>query len=159
MIEPSHVAGLVSLTIVGLAAYSSWVGLGGNQLGRLKEWVDQDFPEIRHTPKTTWLTGFRYNRHGIPQVAKLEVPVFLDYDIESRLGRFSAVDTFARSTNVLDGEQTTHDKDLVQYDFGLDLELQPGGRVAVTEIFKRISITEIEPIIEDSACERRSDKE
>lgn len=158
MIEPSTGLGIVSLVIVGLAAYYTWTGLGGNQLGRLKEWVEHDFPEIRHTPKTTWLTGFRYNRHGIPQVAKLETPVFLDYDAETRLGRFSAVDTFARSTNVLDGEQATHDKDLVQYDFGLDLELQLGGRVAVTEIFKRISITEIEPIIEDSACERSSNE-
>lgn len=151
--SPIYYLSLAAGVIVLLVAYYAWVGLVNATGGGLKEWVDQDFPEIKHTPKATWLTGFRYKQHGLDIVAKLETPICLDYEHAEKLGRFSVVDTFARSANPLDGQDQFHEKDLVAYDFGMDLEQLVGGQIAVQVVYNRISITDIEPIIEDSACE------
>lgn len=113
-----------------------------NPAGGVREWVDRDFPEIVHTPKPTWLTGFRYKCHGIDAEAKLETPVFLDYAEAGHLGTFRAKDNVA--WNAKDKEQTA-------YDFGMVLDQLVGGQVAMTVISKRLSIIEIEPIIEDNA--------
>lgn len=153
MAPSSTVLFFVLLVIIGLVAYYTWLGLVQLNSGSLKTWVDNDFPDVVHTPKPTWLTGFRYKQHGIDTVAKLDVPVFLDYDKEAKLGRFSIVDTFARATSVLDGTDKYHEKDLVSYDCGLDLELLTGGQVALTMVYNRMSVTEVEPIIEANACE------
>jgi hypothetical protein len=150
---PAATLGLVALVIIGLIAYATWEWLINATGGGLKQWVDADFPEVVHTPKPTWLTGFRYKKHGIDVVAKLETPICLEYDHAEKLGRFSVVDTFARSASSLDGIDESHEKDLVAYDFGMDLEQLEGGQVALQVIYNRISVTEIEPIIEDSACE------
>jgi hypothetical protein len=153
MLTAAPVLTLAAIVIVGIAAYYTWVGFISATGAGLKEWVDNDFPDIVHTPKPTWLTGFRYKRHGIDTVAKLETPICLEYDHAENLGRFSVVDTFARSANSLDGKDESHEKDLVAYDFGMDLEQLEGGQIALQVVYNRISITEIEPIIEDSACE------
>ncbi|WDS62094.1 hypothetical protein [Pseudomonas phage D6] len=142
---PSVTLSAVCVVIICLVAYYTWVWLINAQGGGLKEWVDNDFPEITHTPKRTWFTGFRFKRHGEEAIAMLDQPVFLEYEDAGFLGKFGAVDSFA--WNIKDKEQTA-------YDFGVEIELLVGGQLAVTEKFKKISITEIEPIIEDSACER-----
>lgn len=160
--SPAYILALAAIVIVLLVAYYAWVGLVNATGGGLKEWVDADFPEIKRTPKATWLTGFRYKQHGVETIAKLDVPICLEYDLVEHLdaavpirtlGRFSVVETFARSTSPLDGRDKFHEKDLVAYDFGMDLELLQGGQIAMHVVYNRISVTEIEPIIEDSACE------
>ncbi|MNM41555.1 hypothetical protein D3C81_523720 [compost metagenome] len=151
--SPYVILSLAAAVIVLLVAYYAWVSLINVTGGGLKEWVDADFPEIKHTPKATWLTGFRYKQHGMDVVAKLETPICLEYEHTEKLGRFSVVDTFARAANPLDGKDQFHEKDLVAYDFGMDLEQLVGGKIAVQVVYNRISITEIEPIIEESACE------
>lgn len=110
--------------------------------GNVREWADKDFPEIVHTPRPTWLTGFRFKRHGIEAEAYLETPLCLDYEAKGYLGLFGVADGHA---------WVARDKEQTAYDFGVDLELLEGGQVAVTEKFKKISFTEIEPIIEDNA--------
>lgn len=151
--SPTVILSLAAIVIVLLVAYYAWVGLINATSGGLQGWVDHDFPEIKHTPKATWLTGFRYKQHGLDVVAKLETPICLEYEHADKLGRFSVVDTFARSANSLDGKDQFHEKDLVAYDFGMDLEQLVGGQIAIRVVYNRISVTEIEPIIEDSACE------
>lgn len=130
---------LLGLIVIGLLLAYHTV-LGSTSAG-VREWVDEDFPEIVHTPKPTWLTGFRFKRHGFEAEARLDTPILLDYEAEGFLGTFGVADNHA--WNVKDKEQTA-------YDFGVDIELLAGGQVAVTEKFKRISIIEIEPIIEDN---------
>lgn len=128
------------VVVVLLTAYYSFLYAGRS--GGTAQWVDEDFPEIVHTPKPTWLTGFRFKRHGFDAIAMLETPICLEYEAEGFMGTFGVAEEFA--WNVKDKEQTA-------YDFGVDLELLAGGQIAVTEKFKRISIIEIEPIIEDNA--------
>uniref|UniRef100_A0AB39CCG2 Uncharacterized protein n=1 Tax=Pseudomonas phage RVTF4 TaxID=3236931 RepID=A0AB39CCG2_9VIRU len=135
----THPVTLAVIVVVLLVIYYS---LQYSSHGSVREWADKDFPEIKHTPKPTWLTGFRFKRHGIETTALLETPIYLEYETEGRLGMFGVADNHA--WNVKDKEQTS-------YDFGVDLDLLAGGQVAVTEKFKKISITEIEPIIEDNA--------
>jgi len=143
--SPTVTVTAVCIVIVALVAYYTWVYLINIQGGGLKEWVDNDFPEVVHTPKRTWFTGFRFKRHGVDAIAMLEQPLFLEYDESGRLGAFGAADQHA--WNIRDKEQCA-------YDFGVEIEQLVGGQLAITEKFKKISITEIEPIIEDSACER-----
>ncbi len=149
MFDPNVSLVTAGAVILGLGAYYTYTGVA---FGSLREWVDKDFPELTHTPKATWLTGFRYHRHGEEKIARLEKPVCLDYLDEQTLGRFSVVGDFA-SENNLPGSPNTHDKDLVSYDFGVHLLQLPGGQLSMQEEYKRISITAIEPIIEDGACE------
>lgn len=151
--SPALILTLAAIVIVLLVAYYAWVGLINATGGGLHEWVDADFPEVMHTPKATWLTGFKYRQHGLSVKAKLETPICLEYDQHEYLGRFSVVDTFARSASPLDGVDQNHEKDLVAYDFGMDLELMKGGQIAMRVVYNRISITDIEPVIKESACE------
>lgn len=150
MISPETALGGAALLIIGLCGVAAWSGLG-YATGNLRGWVDKDFPEIEHTAKPTWLTGFRYLRHGVEHVAVLDKPLFLEYSANQHLGRYVGADTFARATKSTSQHPTQFDKDLVSYDFGIDLELLQGGQVALTEVYKRISITDIEPIIEEHA--------
>ncbi|QBJ02875.1 hypothetical protein MZD04_gp349 [Pseudomonas phage Psa21] len=144
---------LAAIVLVLFLAYRTWSSLIPAAAGGLNEWIDQDFPEIVHTPKPTWLTGFRYKRHGIDAIAKLDVPICLEYEQSGNLGRFSIVDSFARATVATDGNDRSHKKDLVAYNCGLDLVQYTGGQIAVSVVYNRICITEVEPIIEESACE------
>lgn len=148
----SPIAAVSCAAIVGVAIVAYYY-VTGFPYGGLRAWIDSDFPEIVHTPKTTWLTGFMYKHHGVDKFAQLNLPICLEYTEASNLGKFNVVDRFALSTDAKD-VNGSHDKDLVNYDFGVTLELHHGGKVAVQELYKRISITEITPVIKDTACEQ-----
>lgn len=146
-----------NVLIVGVAlalvAYYGWMWTNTLHTGSVGEWVDKDFPEIVHTPKPTWLVGFYYKKHGIQCYAKLDIPVFIDYDKAEHLGRFSVTGAIAEGGGGLYTKAQKAGKDLVTYDFEMQLEQLTGGKLAIETMYKQISITEIEPAIEENACE------
>jgi len=130
---------LAAIALVGLAAYHYVLG---NPPVKRRELFDKEQPYIRHTPRPTWFSGFRYKQHGIEKEALLDTPIYLDYEAEQFLGQFKGIDgTSWHST----------DKELTAYDFSVYLQLLPGGRLEQEELSRQISIIDLEPIITVSA--------
>lgn len=89
-----------------------------------------------------FLTGFRYMRHGVEAVAHLKERVWIPrHSDDSMLGRFSITsfaDVYGQDAKTLGTS--------IPYCFQVVVNLVAPGEVALDVIYRRISITNIEPI-------------
>lgn len=143
---------IVVLVFIAMGLYYTYATTA---YGKLQDWIDKDLPAPVPEVKTKWLLGFTYNRHGEAKFALLDPPVCLDHLTGSKVGRFVVAGSFAGDSSH-EEQAGRYGKDLVSYDFAINLTRAECGDIGMSEEYRRISITNIHPLIEDSACEKTS---